>query len=93
MANVKSEEKRAYRKPEVLYFGPDMMRIGEELKVRCSGEGARELERKHFVLMEKYKDFGVFVAETGYRKCFSWWDVARIKSLTGSVDNDFSVHS
>lgn len=93
MANVKSEEKRAYRKPEVPYFGPDMMNLGEELKVRCSGEGARELERKHFVLVEKHKDFGVFVSRNGYKKCFGWWAIARINSLTGSVDSDFCVNS
>lgn len=92
MASIKS---RIYEPPIILKFGPDMMEIGEELKVRCGGEGARNLENKHFVLMEKYDDFGVFESNygyrDGYRKCFSWWDVARIGDLRGMVDNDFSV--
>ncbi|MCQ2509380.1 MAG: hypothetical protein MJ116_02810 [Lachnospiraceae bacterium] len=80
------------QKHHPMYVGPDLMNIGEKLKVRCAGEGARSLEEKDFVLVQKYPNgFGRFVSKNGYSKCFSWFDVSRIMSMSGTVDSDFSV--
>ncbi|MCQ2499788.1 MAG: hypothetical protein MJ117_00405 [Lachnospiraceae bacterium] len=91
MANKEKTAERMYYPPIIYNVGPELMEIGEELKVRCGGEGSRSLEQKHFILKEKYRDFGLFETPKGYRKCFSWWDVSKIMDIKGMVDSDYSV--